>query len=501
MLSLSPASRRLRPCVAPALSLIVALAIFPAPAARAALDHATSGPIVEQPIHEFGAAEAFRNLGYARQAGIGWDRLVFSWQYIQPEGPTSWNAEHYLSYPSFTPGQLVGMDFVGILQDTPRWAALDPGLGARSAPRGLEFPPDDASNYWASFAHRTAAEYSDRVSAWIIWNEPEFRAADQGGMYVTWEGGDEAYYQLLKSSYRAIKAANPRARVLFAATSFWIEATNGRTSFLERILSLADRDPEARGNGYFFDAVPLNIYWSPDDLEGIARITRATLARHGLQKPLWIVETNAMPYDDPAAPKSFDGQRVTMREQASFVIQSLAIGLASGYERIGWHAMIDRDTSDEIWGLVRNDGSPRPALWAYQTASLYLGGADWVRAAHLARPRHRVGIPAGDPDREIYQVVAQKGTRRVSVLWNADPTPRLISLPRLATSALVVDQRGSTRQAVARGGAWDLLLPAASARRSRDAEDVFVIGGEPLLLVQYGVPPETPIGPPNLVSH
>jgi hypothetical protein len=346
-----------------------------------------------------------------------------------------------------------------------------------------------------------AREYRSRVDDWIIWNEPEFRASDQGGIYVTWEGSDEDYYRLLKVAYLAIKQGNPEARVLFGATSFWIESVNRRTPFLERILRLADRDPEAAAAGAFFDAVPLNIYWSPDDLAGVGKITRSILARHGLEKPLWIVETNAMPYDDPKAPKPPNGQRVTQDVQASFAIQALAIGLASGYERIGWHAMVDQDTSDEVWGLVRNDGTPRAALWAYQTAALYLGNPDWAQAAHLPRPRHRAGVPPGDPDWQIYQVVVQRGDRRVRVLWNADPMARTVRVPREAASALVVDKRGGTRFATADGDWWVLTLDPASARRPHDAWDVFFVGGDPLLLVEEGVPADRAVVPPAITGR
>ena len=480
------------------LSLLAAI-LPPAQPAAAVYAPGPSWQVVEEPAPRLGVAEAFRSLPYARRAGVGWDRLVFSWQYIQPDGPGDWNAATYFPDPLLADGRQVGMSFVGILQDTPRWAASEPEVGARSPPLGLDLPVDDPRNHWATFVRRMAREYRGRVDAWIIWNEPEFRASDQGGIYVTWEGSDEEYARLLKVAALAIKQGNPDARVLFGATSFWIEAVNRRTPFLERIVRLLGRDPDARAAGFFFDAVPLNIYWSPDDLVGVGKITRTILARHGLDKPIWIVETNAMPYDDPKAPKRPNGQRVTQDVQASFTVQALAIGLAAGYERIGWHAMIDQTTEDEVWGLVRNDGTPRAALWAYQTAALYLGNADWVRPAHLPRPRHRPGIPPGDPDWQIYQVVAQRGQQRVRVLWNPDPLPRSVRLPREAASAFLVDKTGATRWADEDGDSWLITLPPARAHRPQDAPDVYFIGGDPLLLVEEGVAADRPLSPPRLV--
>ena len=84
--------------------------------------------------------------------------------------------------------------------------------------------------------------------------------------------------------------------------------------------------------------------------------------------------------------------------------------------------------------MIRRYGLGEPLLTVPvrdQTAALYLGNADWARPAHLARPVHRGGLPAGDPDWQIHRVVVQRGQQRVSVLWNDDPVPRTVRLPSM----------------------------------------------------------------------
>ena len=98
-----------------------------------------------------------------------------------------------------------------------------------------------------------------------------------------------------------------------------------------------------------------------------------------------------------------------MEQQSSFVLQAMALGLTAGYERMAIHSLTDRDTSDELWGLVRNDGTLRPAFVAYQTAARYLGGADRVGLR-----RARAGPwpwPAGGylPNWQVYLVVVERG--------------------------------------------------------------------------------------------
>ena len=102
---------------------------------------------------------------------------------------------------------------------------------------------------------------------------------------------------------------------------------NGRDLYLQRVLDVADRDPEARENNWFFDAVGLNIYRAPDDVYRIGSEVDAVLAARDLHKPRWLAETNCLPFDDPATPKPDDGQRCTLEEQSAFAIQAYAMAL------------------------------------------------------------------------------------------------------------------------------------------------------------------------------
>ncbi|MBI4491973.1 MAG: hypothetical protein HY690_04185 [Chloroflexi bacterium] len=448
----------------------------------------------------FGAAEAFRNLPAAVQAGVSWDRIVFSWQYVQ-RTPQDWNAHHYFRDADLCGLLQAGVQVVGLLQDSPTWVRAEPGQGATSPPVGLRAPWDSPENAWARFVERMAADYRGQIDAWIIWNEPEFRPTDQGGLYVTWSGDAEDYYHLLKTAYLAAKASNPEAKVVFSATSYWIDRLNGREQFLKRVLDVAALDPDAPPNGFFFDAVALNLYWSPDDLWRIARETRAILASRGLDKPLWISETNAPPWDDPATPKARNGQRVTLQVQAAFVLQAYALGIAAGYERIGWHAMTDNDTSDELWGLARNDGTLRPAYTAYQVAARYLANAERVTFQPLQRAQWAWQSGGYYPNWQVYLVVFDRGTRRVSVLWNGDGQPLRVQLPRRGTSATVVDPSGREQPGEAQGDRWAIELPPASARGPADPPGYYFVGGEPRLLVEEGVPAGSPVEPPRLVAQ
>lgn len=455
----------------------------------------------------FGVAEAFRYDG-SSQLGINWERIIFSWSDIQLGGPNDWRAD--LTFPPATLQKELnrGMDVVGLLQFTPAWAAQNPGDGQRSVPRNLSAPASSPDNYWAQFAGRMAAQYKGRIDKWVIWNEPEFKPGDPGaGQSATWYGSDADYYLLLKRAYQAIKAANPNATVIFGATSYWVDINTGRQPFFKRILSLAAGDPEGPANGYFFDAAAFNLYWCADDILRVYDEMRDAMRAKGMDKPIWLTETNAMPYDDPATPKGTNSQRVTMQQQADFAIQALAIASAAGYQRVGWYRMTDGNIwkDQEVWGLVRDDGSKRPVFDAFKTAVGLFSGASKVSFVPLVRPDQPFGTPWPQdpgsyyPNWQVYQVVFDRPDgRRVTAVWNATDTPLRVRVPKWGTGATLVDKTGA-QQPVADAGAFYVVdIAPASVKGPMDPDGYHYIGGAPMMLVETGVPAGAAVQAPTL---
>ena len=447
----------------------------------------------------FGATETFRAGTRGRLMGARWSRLVFWWTSIQPGGPRDWRTRDYLPDDLLRREQRAGIQQVGLLINTPAWAAEQPAQAPHSAPKGLALPFDHPDNAWGRFARRIATEYRGRIDHWIIWNEPDITAQDPNARYYTWAGDEQRYYLLLKTAYRAIKAANSRATVIFAATTYWTDVTAGRPLYLGRVLGAAAQDPEAGPNGFFFDAVALNLYSSPDDVARIAGEYRAVLAGFGLEKPLWLTEANALPEDDGGqapAPGALQVSGVTMDLQASYVMQTLSMALAAGYQRVAIHAAADHTLADGTFGLVRRDGTLRPAFVAYQVIARYLGQATRYRFAPLERPRRLWPPSTYHPNWQVYRVVADgAGGRRVSVLWNGDGTPLLVTVPKSGPQALLYDKYGRSLPVEAGADGWQVVLPAATAQAPQDPPGYHFIGGDPLLLVEEGVPEGADIPP------
>jgi hypothetical protein len=263
----------------------------------------------------------------------------------------------------------------------------------------------------------------------------------------------------------------------------------GREPFFKRLLRL--------GAGPYFDVAAFNIYWCPDDLLRVHREMKQAMASAGISRPIWLTETNAMPHNDGATPKAPNGQRVTLDQQADFVIQALALASAAGYERVGWYRMADGNIwqHQEVWGLVRDDGTPRPAFHAMKTALSLFSGATRVSFTPLEREDQPFGTPWPQnpesyyPNWSVYQVAFDHADgRRVTVLWNATGERLTVRVPRQGSGAAWVNKQGQESAASDSGGWYVRELPAATVRGPLDPSGYHYIGGEPAILVQRGVP-------------
>ena len=423
---------------------------------------------VGPPDPRFGAVEAFEAPDQATLAGVGWERILFWWYQLQPNGPEDWN-EHYFPDEILERERTQGREVVGLLNNTPHWAT--DGDPLRGVPRGLYLRHDDPNNLWSAFVRRIVSRYAGRIDHWIIWNEPD--VWDEEHVGHTWAGSVEDYYQLLKVAYLAAKDANPNCVIHLTGLTYWWDWVYGRRQYFERFLDVVAQDPTAPQHNHYFDIVTLHIYFKPQTVCEITSFFRQTMQEHGLDKPIWINETNAAPSHDPSRPVHNPRFVISLDEQASYIIQACALGLAAGVERIAVYKMIDKPgdvhANPEPYGLVRADGSLRPAFHAYQVVTNYFAG---VLKASLVRRG------------EIDQVTIDRGERTTTVLWNRSPVTRTVAVQAIAPQAILVDKEGQSRTLTPDVGQYVLTLAGALCS---DPSGCF-IGGSPLLLVEEGPP-------------
>jgi hypothetical protein len=265
--------------------------------------------------------------------------------------------------------RLAGRDVVGLLKNTPFWASEIQMLGA--PPYGLDLPVDDPDNYWAAFVRRTVQYYGEKwgIHHWIIYNEPDIRPGEMG--WYEFDGEVQDYYYMLKVAYLAAKSVDPDVVIHLSGMAWWVDVSAGRTFYLERLLDFAWSDSEAHKNGFFFDVVMVHVYYGTQSVWDLIDGTRTILVKFGLHdKSIWVDETNARPSFDPFAEVPEAAFSVSLSQQADFIVHAAAMSMAAGVERFGVYRLYDNHYTPgvtEPWGLVRGDGSRRPAFEAYRT--------------------------------------------------------------------------------------------------------------------------------------
>ena len=394
------------------------------------------------PDYRFGVVEAYAAPGAATALGAGWERITFEWSRIQPDSPDEWNVVP-ISHQGLAGELAQGRQVVGLLTTIPRWAIdLETGL-----PQGLYLPTDDPNNLWASFVRTIVARYAGRIDHWIIWNEPDIPPSSPD---VSWLGSVEDFVQLLRVAYLVAKETNSNAVIHMAAIMhYYNEHWFGQ--FLDALIA----DSNARANNYYFDVASFNLFHEPEKIYDIAVHYYNMMYGKGLRKPFWITETNAYL------------SRVSLEEQAMFMIQAFSLEIAAGAQRIAVYKLIDRETDQaadpEPFGLVRMDGSRRPAFTAYRVAASYLSG-----------------FQGGTWDRrdDVSVVTIDRGARTTTVVWARTPEPQTAMVAARTTRALVVDVWGSAYYIYPERGYYFLDLAGANCAQGCQ------MGGPPLMLVE-----------------
>ncbi|MCP4416298.1 MAG: hypothetical protein GY805_06735, partial [Chloroflexi bacterium] len=435
----------------------------------AASEKITAAPPQAPVDYRFGVIESYENPGEANALGAAWTRVRFQWAETQSGGPGTWTAS--VSDAQINGEIAAGRTVVGLLIGIPDWAREG------SLPRGLHLPHTDPNNTWATFVREAVGRYNGRINHWIIWNEPDVNDPNAPGH--TWGGSVQDFFQLQRTAYLVAKELNPNATIhLSAFTYFW------NPNYIYDYLDVVVADPAAAENNYYFDALTAHLYFQPDSIFNIIQQFYGAVGSRGIPwKPVWLVETNAPPTNDPVWPVPNWMFQVTQQEQAAFIPQVFAVGLAAGAQRIAIYKLQDTPgdvaANPEPFGLVRMDGSRRPAFSTYQVATQYLAGMQGVKREHWGH---------------WGQIRLDQGAQATTVLFSRLPAPQVVEVAAEAATAILVDMWGGRQTISASNGVFTVNLPGAICAQT--AGDFCMIGGEVYYLVQSTDGDSAPAPPP-----
>ena len=445
-------------------TLLVGLMLFLLPGLGVRAQDATETPTAPADENVFGVVEGFWLPDEVCELGAGWERIIFDWSQHQPNGPDDWYTLN-VDDRWLAAARDCNREVVAVVKHTPAWAT--DGIPGAGVPRGLYLPVDDPGNLWANFIRKAASYYAERgVRRFVIWNEPDISRDTYG---YEFEGSLEDYARLLKVAYLAAHEGNPDAIIHLAGTTYWHDVNAHRRLYVDRLLELIASDPDAAANGYYFDVLTLHIYFRADTVYTITREMRAVLDKYGLtDKHIWIDETNASPNLDPEWRVERPTWQITLDQQGSFLAQAAALGLAAGADHIGVYKFYDWSLPPgaESFGLLRADGSRRPAFDTWALVIRQLNGVD---SAVLAQT----------PTADVVRLRRADG-QDVYAVWARTAQPAQVEIAATANQAQFSDQYGKMMTLRPLNGRYTLALPGADC----NAVDGCPVGGLVTLLIQ-----------------
>ncbi|MDH7480923.1 MAG: glycosyl hydrolase [Armatimonadota bacterium] len=267
-------------------------------------------------------------------------------------------------------------DILVILGYTPEWASSGPN-------KEPSYPPRNLSD-WSNFVGRIVSRYKNRIKYWEVWNEPDIGF---------WQGTVEQYADLVKSAYVAAKRADPDCKIVLGGTA------GVNLPFIEQIYE--------QGVGQYFDILAVHPYqwgdifddrWFNSQLRDLRQLMQKWGDGH---KEIWLTELGWSTGD----------KSITEEVQARLLAQAMITAYTLtdvNVTKYFWFCV--KDWGGPGYGLIRPDGSRKPAFNAYRTVISALKDAEYLYSipndnlrCHMFCKQGREMLAVWSPDRETHE--------------------------------------------------------------------------------------------------
>ncbi len=384
------------------------------------------------------------------ELGVGWIRVPVNWGQVEPrQGDYKWREVSDAVHAETRARP--GMQVMVTLHAKSPWAGRHSGVTASDK---ATIPPSSLDDYY-EFVYGMARRGRGVVRCWQIENEMEGRS--------WWDGTSEEYLALLRTASRAVRAADPSAKVVlggFTSETCTVAAFTSqgatrqdvaRQLGYEGVLPPPGSEAEtrlrrnvafvdavlAKGKDYF-DIVDLHLYHRYETIPMRVAWLRSKMQANGYEKPIWATEVGG---PDPAVLPHSDSA------QAQEVVKRLALALASGVEKVFWLGLSEMDDQGARFrrmGLATPSGRRKEAFEAYRLT---------IRKLDELAYSSSLDVPGG------YGFRFQGGPRGVWILW-ADRGAQF-RLQTGASEVLVTRLDGREQRLAAKDGAVQFSLTAS----------------------------------------
>ncbi len=304
--------------------------------------------------------------------GVGWIRVDLDWNDIQPNNASSY---HWSGFDAIVAGARArGLQVLPVVDYTPSWARPASCTSA-------EFCAPASPGQFAAFAAAAAARYAPRgVHNWEIWNE------ENQNFYWQPSANASAYVTLLKQTYAAIKHVDGSATVISGGLATTDTAAGGiaQLDYLSEMYADGAKGSfDAVGYHPYSFPVPASYFVSWNAWSKMGQTTpslRSIMVANGDgNKQIWPTEYGA-PTNGPGAVSVPNNYNINaspdhVNEAMQAVIARDFVTTAENVPWLGpafWYTYQDAGTdasnTEDFYGLLRANGSQKPAYLAFKEA-------------------------------------------------------------------------------------------------------------------------------------
>ncbi len=296
-------------------------------------------------------------------------------------------------------------DVLLVLGQTPAFHAVDPESESFYGP-GASSPPEMKA--WKAYVRAVAERYAGRPVVLQVWNE--------ANVVGFWSGSQQEMADLTKAAYDAIADVSPRPTLVSPAL---VTRLSGQRAWVDAFYGTS---VSGKPVADYVDAVSLQLYpdaeGTPESSMELLDAMKATLRKHGVDKPIWNTEINygLTGGEVPPAPQD---------EQVMNVVATYLLNAANGVERVYWYGWDQQLNVGTL--MVEPDGvTVTRAGKAFRTVH------DWMTGGSVTSC-------ATDPDGTWTCSIDHPDGKR-TVFWNPDATVS-VTLPDDAVSSQQVGRK------------------------------------------------------------
>ena len=370
---------------------------------------------VNAQLQWFSPEIAQQQVKHLQALGLSWVRLALHWMLLEPEP-----GQHKLEGTDRMMALVrqAGLHSIVYVVGSPRFASSAPA----GAPYADKYPPSDPQVYAQRMV--ALAQRYPMVDVWQVWNEPNIPAFWQPRI------DPEGYARLLQPAVAALRKAVPNKPIAMAGMAYHSEMAGRGGLMLDAMGKLGAYKLKLIACYHPYTAEPEGAEDGARDFLTHTPFVNKGLRAYGVQQ-IWATEWGWSSYDGPKEEQPIVGEA----GQAGHTLKRLALMATQDFDRIFLFTLADLDARagvrDRRYGLLREDGSPKPVYHALRRFLAVCGPRLAPGApVRVAGSDGRAGSAADELPEGLVSIAWQRADgQRLWMAWAH--APMAVSLPGL----------------------------------------------------------------------